>query len=369
MVNSGVFPVPSRRGGTENHVYQLTRSLIRQKVLVDLVSELSGDADRESLGKVIPVGIREAGIFNRGFWGYGLRNLVGGLAASLRALGTPWQGYDLVHSHGRIVPFCLTIASKIPVVCTVHDDPAPLPLSHHLSYRLNDRFIWRGFVKRSDHVIALHNGNKERLLRLGIPEERISVVPNGVDTEVFRPINDEKGSYCLYVGSLVERKGVSILLKSLAEIGSLKCHIVGTGPESYRLRKEAQDLAIEQRVAFLGNIPIHDLVREYQRAQFLVLPSYSEGMPLSVLEAMSSGTPVLTTDTPGLRELVLENETGILLKPGKPTDLARGLLRMAENPRRTRAMGLRARRLVEGTFAWKRIAREIAKVYRKVLGG
>ncbi len=366
MVNSGVFPIPTARGGTENHVYCLTRQLLADGVDVDLVSDLSADAECDYLGTVRPVNLREAGAFGLGFLGYSLRHLVGGMAAFVSAARQMDEDYDLIHCHGRVAPLCLSLYSKLPVVSTLHDDPPPPQLSRHAIYNLNERFVLRNLARWSTHLIGLHEGTKSWLLGMGIPEERISIVPNGVDTDLFQSSGKPKGSFCLFVGSLVKRKGTDLLLEALSQVDTLECHIVGSGPEGSFLRKKSRELELDGRVQFLGRVPLQELIDQYTRAQFLVLPSYAEGMPLTVLEAMSCGSPVVAADTPGTREVVLHNETGLLVQPGNVTPLADALTQLAGDPQRARLFGRRARQLVEEGFTWQTVAGKVLAVYNKI---
>lgn len=177
---------------------------------------------------------------------------------------------------------------------------------------------------------------REKVLALGVPAERVVVLPNGVDTGLFRPRDraaarrelglDPKARLVLFVGHLVPEKGPGIALEALhrlpKEAGLV---VVGTGPLAPELKTRAQELGLAGRVVWVGEVT-HERVAAYLAAcDCLVLPSLREGEPNAVLEALAAGRPVAASRVGGVPSLVSDGRQGFLAAPGDAADLARAL--------------------------------------------
>jgi glycosyltransferase involved in cell wall biosynthesis len=186
-------------------------------------------------------------------------------------------------------------------------------------------------------------------------------IPNYVDARLFRP-KFEPGNYALYFGRLAPEKGVATLIRSVAKSGiSLK--IAGVGPEDAALRQLASEL--QARVEFLGfqsGDVLHDLIRG---SRCVVLPSeWYENAPMSILESMALGKPVLGSRIGGIPELIEEGATGWLFASGSVEELSQRLLEIqGMPPGRIQVMGQLARTLVEARFTRARYAEAIRGLY------
>ena len=130
--------------------------------------------------------------------------------------------------------------------------------------------------------------------------------------------------YCLFVGSLVARKGPDILLHALSKV-RLPCVFVGDGPMRASLERLAARLGIADRVVFTGALEYHDVQAHYTGAEALVLPSVSEGVPLVAIEALSAGVPVIASNLQGIASVVHDRKNGLLVQSGDIPSLARAL--------------------------------------------
>ena len=233
--------------------------------------------------------------------------------------------------------------------------------------------MFLGLIRaRANCIIALSKAIKGEIMRWGIPAEKIVVIYNGVDTSVFSPglpsKNDSqekygiKNPYCLFVGQLTRRKGVDYLLKALAHV-NINCVIVGDGHERRSLMLLAKSLGISNKVSFTGAVPFEDLRGLYAGASFFVLPSVAEGMPLTILEAMSSGLPVIATSIPGMDEVISEGHNGFLVMSDDVKALHSKMQVLAEDAALRKKMGMNARRLVEKKFSWRCVARKKQLMY------
>jgi alpha-1,3-rhamnosyl/mannosyltransferase len=250
-------------------------------------------------------------------------------------------------------------------VVTIHDlsfesDPALM--------RQPDRFFFRTMVPRSarraDRVIVVSEQTRRDLARhYGLTGDKIRVIPNGVDA-VFSPDGERPtGSpYALFVGALQPRKDPLTAIAAVARLRDLRLLMVGPdkGSET-EAREEAHRLRLDGRIAFLGHVEKPELATLYRGAECLVLPSRYEGFGLPVVEAMASGTPVVTTTAGALPEVV--GDAAVLVEPGDADALAAGI----EQAIADRALLVRKGLERARSFSWPETARRTAAVYRELL--
>jgi len=278
--------------------------------------------------------------------------------------------FDLVHAHflypAGAVMAAAAAAEHVPLVITGHGfDVYRLPLRGG---------AWRetlvAAMRRSAAVITVSRRNASILEGLGIPD--VQVIPNGFDPSVFSPGSREEARARLglpgdlpllvSVGYLVPIKGLDIVLRGVAQLGSpARLVLVGTGPLRRSLEALARRLGIAERVRFAGEVP-HLRVADYLRAADLcVLGSLDEGNPAVLVESLGCGTPVVATRVGGIPE-VLGGEQGILVRPGDVASLREGLERALAGTWSRDGIAASA-----SPFAWPELARRIHAVYRQVL--
>lgn len=210
------------------------------------------------------------------------------------------------------------------------------------------------------------------------PAKRTLAIRNGVSLKSFHPneaaraearvrLGIDDGRVCLIcIASLVTQKRVDVLLEAIAKVVErgrpCTCFIVGEGPLSETLLHQAEALGLDGHVIFKG---FHADVREYLWAgDVFVLTSDSEGLPLSVLEAMACGLPCIVTDVGGSAEAVLDGECGIVVQPGSPEEVADAITVMLDQPERRAAMAQAALNRVRQHFD---IEKSMAQVSAKIL--
>jgi glycosyltransferase involved in cell wall biosynthesis len=210
----------------------------------------------------------------------------------------------------------------------------------------------------------------------------VVVIPNGVDTERFRPASRSEARtvlglnaeelMILFTGSLVKSKGVDTLLKAFArhpaELRTARLVYVGDGPEAPILETMAAELGVRGQVTLAGYRPVEELPAWYQACDMFVLPSQSEGLSISLLEALACGRPVITTPPDiGSHDAVEHGVNGYLCPFGDVDALAAALLEPAQSPQARREAGNAARSKVERQFAWPVIAKQVKEIYGEVL--
>jgi len=169
--------------------------------------------------------------------------------------------------------------------------------------------------------------------------------------------------HCLFVGSLVERKGPDILLRALTGTG-LPCIFVGDGPQRAALERLATRSGLADRVVFTGAVE-HGAVRSYYSgAELLVLPSVSEGVPLVAIEALGAGIPVVASNLTGISTVVRHGENGLLVKPGDERSLARALSLLEADPDLLAKLRHGAESSHQVLTSWADVAGQLGALYR-----
>jgi glycosyltransferase involved in cell wall biosynthesis len=292
------------------------------------------------------------------------------LPARHQILRMAWQLPRLLR---RLRPAVAHFQHALPLVysgrsvVTVHDlsferDPGLMGL--------RDRLVFRTAVPRSarraSRVIVVSEQTKRDLIEhSGVPDERITVVPNGVGPQ-FSPSGPQANGqpYALVVGSLEPRKDPLTAVEGFALLQEDDLRLVFAGPDrghGSAARDAAARRGLEQRVEFKGHVSDDELSALYRGAACLVFPSRDEGFGLPLLEAMASGVPVVSTNAGALPEIA--GDAAILVEPGNPVALAGGIERALADRERLIAAGLdRAKQ-----FSWAETAERTLAVYRDLL--
>jgi glycosyltransferase involved in cell wall biosynthesis len=213
-----------------------------------------------------------------------------------------------------------------------------------------------------------------------ISQKKIRVVPNGVDVQQFRPNEDNeqiKSRFCrnnehviLFVGNLIPRKGLHYLIRAakavLKENKSVKFLIVGDGPIKNKMLSYSKKLGVSEKFVFLGNVSDSLLSKLYNCADVFVSSSVQEGQGITLLEAQATAKPVIAFDVSAIKEVVMNKETGLLIKPDS-IELANSILQLISNKSLREKMGRLGRDFVKNNFSWNVCAKKMFEVYSEVL--
>lgn len=290
---------------------------------------------------------------------------------SLRAMRSAQQtaDFDLIDAHyfypdGVAASWLARWLGKPVVITARGTDMNLIP-----QYRL-PRMMIRAAAKRAAGVVAVSQALKDAIVSLGVPADKITVLRNGVDLELFHPRNREAaraalgltGTTLISVGHLIERKGHEFAIGALAQLKQCVLLIAGEGPERKNLEKLAQQLGVTDRVRFLGAVPHAKLQELYVAADALILASSREGWPNVLLEAMACGTPVVATAIWGNPEVVSCREAGVLMKNRTVEACAEAVEELLEAPS-DRA----ATRAYAEQFSWHETSAGQYALFRKIL--
>jgi colanic acid/amylovoran biosynthesis glycosyltransferase len=222
-------------------------------------------------------------------------------------------------------------------------------------------------------VACIGDFARSQLMALLPPEAwgKLHVVPCGVELPVFdgerAPVADEAELRILNVAQLERRKGHAVLIEAIAQLAEagvqVRATIVGEGPERPALDRLCERLAVTDRVELVGAVGQDEIRDFYARADVFVLPSFAEGVPVVLMEAMAMRLPTIATRIMGVPELVEEGVNGLLVAPGRPDELAAALRELAKSPPLRRRLGERGREVVAERYDVEQSARALAALF------
>jgi glycogen(starch) synthase len=386
LILSWEYP-PLIEGGLARHVRKLSEQLVAHGVEVHVLSR--GDesmAAEEEVGGVWVHRVREPRRpRDLGEFVTWVEHMNADMLAAGVELGDRFD-FDLVHGHDWLVAGAgdhLARRFRCPLVVTIHAteygrhqgwvDKHPQSYIHGVE---------RWMANRADRVITCSHYMRGHVADVyGLEEDRISVIPNGIDPLDLQPVDDldrlrsrfaaPDERLIVLVGRLVYEKGFQLALEALPglieRVGKVRFLVAGSGTHEQELRQQASELGLDDHGTFLGWIGDDVLHSLYRIADLTVVPSIYEPFGLVALEAMASGCPCLVADTGGLREVVPNEDVGLRFEARDPQSLsamAERLLTDAE---------LRDRLVAEAsehvlTFDWADVARQARAVYAELAG-
>ena len=306
------------------------------------------------------------------------------LAAGWRAARNVARQHQATMMHGHwVVPGGITAAiaaPRLPLVISLHGSDV------YVAERLAPaRSAARRAFARAGFVTSCSDDLARRAVALGAAPDRIETVPYGVDTSRFGPDSAARSArrhelgiadnvpLCVAAGRLVHKKGFEYLIHAIAEVPGVVLAIAGEGTLDRALRAQAEAQGAARRVLFLGNQP-QDKVGEYfAAANMICVPSVRDdsgnvdGLPNVVLEAMASGTPLITTAAGGIGAIVEQERTGLIVPERDSSALANAIRKVLAEPVSASEMGRAARAEVERHFGWERVAARFDAAYARAL--
>jgi len=385
LMLSWEFP-PRMVGGLGRHVDALTHALVAAGHDVDVVTREHPDAPaHEQVDgiRVVRVDVSPPGVPFDDFVPWVLAFNTSVLAAASR-LAHEYE-YDVVHVHDWLVASAgigVSDAFDIPLVGTVHATEYGRHQGHlpgPMNRLIHSIEGW--LVDRSDHTIVCSTYMRDQVRTLfGAPDMRIDVIPNGVAMDAFELPDPEVAALrarlvesdahlVLFAGRLEYEKGVQTVLHALERltdrVGPVRFLIAGVGTYSDELRALVDELGLTHRVRFTGFLEERALRLHYAAADVAVAPSIYEPFGLVAVEAMACGTPVVASDTGGLREIVAGGH-GLSFPPQDAEQLADRIADVLTDPARTAATVERARERIRELYDWRDVAARTIEVYLRV---
>lgn len=363
-------------GGGQVHVLELSKKLAENhnceidiftmnfldengKIQPEVESLIDGKIRLIRIGK-----IRTFGFKDRIFWMF---NLIRAVKKYNRK-----KKYDLIHAQANLPGIPGKILSKkleLPIVYTIHGsnflDLNKKNLFYIIEKILYTKIRYNREISVSKRFLDYKNKNE------------VICIPNGVDIEKFdrahekyAPAKDNDKFKILFVGRLDKIKGIDVLLKSLRQIKkdlierNAEISLVGYGYDENELKNISRNFSLENLVHFKGKLVGENLLKEYIISDLFILPSRSEGQPLTLLEAWAAKLPVIVTDVGDNRFFVKNGENGYIIPPNDANGLSAKILEAIKNPDLSR-MGKGGYAMVKEKYSWKNVAEKTYKTYEE----
>lgn len=273
--------------------------------------------------------------------------------------------YNINHTHfifpDGLVSFIIKRLAGLPYIITAHgsDVPGYNPNRFKFGHKLFSP-AWGRITRSAEQIICPSESLKSLVIKHG-PNDKIAVIPNGIDINKFRP-DANKRRRILLVSRMFERKGLQYFLRALEGLDlEYEVNIVGDGPYLRTLRQIAGELKITARFwGWLENTS-RELKELYETSSIFVFTSESENFPVVLLEAMAAGMTIITTKDTGCAEVV--GEAALLVEPRNPIAIRSALVKLMSNPDLCKEFGQAARRRLEYNFSWHAVAKQYSDLY------
>jgi glycosyltransferase involved in cell wall biosynthesis len=283
--------------------------------------------------------------------------------------------FDIIHAHSHLY-FTTNLCAL-----TRRLGPPPLVITNHgltsqtapdWLQRLYTATAARWTLKAADRVICYTETEQARLEKLGVGGHKVRLIHNGIDTELFSPgrsPRDARSHHVLWVGRFVPGKKPDLLVDSFrilaAQSPDYRLTMVGKGPFRKTVKEQVERLGLGGRVQFKDFVPNPQLPELYREAGVFVLTSSAEGVPRAMLEAMSCGVPVVSTELGQLKEVV--QDCGVLVPQGDPQAVADAIAGIANDRSLARNLGDNGRSRVMAGYSWKDTVERTVMVYEELL--
>jgi len=372
-------------GGNSIHVRELGENLSKLGNKVGVICRLAGGSYNglASIKQVKSPNIKVVSWFWANIYGLFL-----GLVT------TKANKYDLVYTRAGVsaAAWLISRLAKVPYVTEVNGliwDEARISWvgwwRKAFGYFLN--WIEGKAYRHSQHVVAVTPRIKEVLVAaLGIKPEKIAVIPNGANTDLFRPMDSKQAKdpldlnqaerLIVFVGKILAWQGIHYLIRSvpyiLEECPDTKILIVGDGPEKEELVKLAKEIGVSDWIIFAGMVSYDKVLLYINASDICVAPFIRERneksgvSPLKIYEYGACEKAIVASRLPGL-EFIEQDKLGILVEPDRPEELAAAIIKLLREPEIRRQMGENGRKYVVENHSWESVARKVAEVCQQVV--
>lgn len=378
MLNIDFYPL---LGGAQMHTLRLCRYLVGQGVRVQVITRAHpGLAENEQIDGV-PVYRTPL-----------LHDSRAGASLSFSSYALRWLAahrgeIQVVHSHEMLSPLTIGLtARRLLGMALVVNPHRGGYLGDVYKLRTRRRFSGRlrlAMARRDgDAFISVSKEISAELESVGVARQKIHFIPYALDTAVYRPLDSagrerlrleldlEPGIWACFAGRLVPEKGLDGLLRAwaegLADMPKVRLLIVGDGEERPGLEALAARLGLENRVRFSGAVP--ESLPYLQASDLYVQPSFTEGLPIAVLEAMACGLPAVASAVGGVTDLLRDGQNGLLVTPGDLAGLGGRLRNLADDADLRARLGAQARQDVDAYCAIEQVGRAHLELYRQLAG-
>lgn len=367
---------PNIYGGAGVHVDYLSRFLAK---LVEVEVRTFGDQNDPEGNNPRAIGFPTWDLLRHGRLPFAkvLQTLSVNLAFNNKPLTA-----DVVHCHtwySFFAGFLAKILYGTPLVVTMHSLEPLRPWKEEQlgsGYSLSS-WIEKNGVEYADKIIAVSAEMKEDIIRIyRAPVDKVVVIHNGIDLEQYHPVSDrsyldEQGidyPYLLFVGRISRQKGIIQLLEAMERLGQTRLVLCASSPDTPELEREVRErVGRNPRIKWINEmVPKEKVIQLYSHAAAFICPSVYEPFGIINLEAMACKTPVIASRVGGIKEVVNDGETGFLVSPDNPEELAERIKFTLDNPELIAKFKENGRKRVEQYFSWESVANRTVDLYRQI---
>ena len=366
------FFIPHYHGGGERRYYEIAKRLVKKGHQVDVICMKIGGVTNQE--EIEGINIHHIGPIIDKPPHRSSSNFINFIFAVFKWILT--HNYDLIdaQAYSPLIPaFFGAKLKKTPIIGTIYDvstdeDDQWIQSSKiaDLAEKILVRFPY-------DKIITVSNETKKSLIKYyGVQKNRVSVVYAGVDLELIDSVkvNEKYENTIIFVGRLVPHKHVDHLLKVVKslkkDIPNIKLIVVGNGAEKENLIKLTKEFEIGDNVKFLHDLDYTELISEMKKSNVLALPSTREGFGMVLAEANACGIPVVAYASGGVVEVVEDGVNGFLVEPFDLENLEIEMKSLLKNSSKRNNLGENGRKLVEKSFIWNKIVKDILNVYNSI---
>jgi glycogen synthase len=371
---------PNVVGGLSRHVYGLSEHLAQLGHQVHVVT--AGNGGLPMFEKINGVHVHRVTPLNNQddnflTWIAGLN-----LAMNFKVVKIAEEiKFDIVHAHDWLVgavAISLKEELSIPLLTTIHATEHGRNDGVHTEIQ---RFIHEKesqLIMQSNQIIVCSHYMKEELLtNFHLHEKKMAIVPNGIElgevkvnpNEIFPFVKNRK--YVFSVGRMVKEKGFETIIEAAQMAKESRSDvnfvIAGKGPMLERYRKMVSERQLDHIVAFIGYVTDEQRNALLVNSEIALFPSLYEPFGIVALEAMIHSKPTIVSETGGLKGIIMDKQTGLLMAPGDAKSLLANVNFLLNNPVKAREIGEKGRKIVKGLYGWKRIASQTVKVIEDTL--
>ena len=372
-------------GGIARVVYDLSRTLLKDGHDVTVVTYREGDAPYFEDDKGVKVYRVDNYMINPNNFIDWIMQMNFSMVSKVNELIAEQGNFDVIHAHDWLVAYAAkTIKNSynIPIIATIHATEAGRNSGiHDETQRYINDTEWMLTYEASE-VIVNSNYMKGELQRLfGLPYEKINVIPNGVNLNLFSGVERDYNfrrrfamdneKIILFMGRLVYEKGIQHLISAMPKIlngyHDAKLVICGKGGMMNELQAQVNAMGISQKVYFAGYMNGKDVQKMYKASDVAVFPSTYEPFGIVALEAMLSENPIVVSDIGGLNEIVQHRENGMKSYAGNPNSIADSILELLYDHKLCADITKKAKNKVRNEYNWSKIAQDTHFTYQKAI--
>ena len=283
--------------------------------------------------------------------------------------------FDVLHFHtlwpSSLFPLLRSKRFNIPIILSPHGQ---IDYMFERKWKSPYRYFVKRALEKADNVIVFNDHEKQQCLEFA-PSSKVEIIPNGVDLTFDNQTSPnsfhglkikDRDKIVLFVGTANRRKGFHDIIETASKFDKIGCDdikfvVIG------ELTPEFEQSNFPKNIILLGRLPSREVSCFYKRADVLILPSYSEGMPLVILEAMANGLPVISTNIGSIPSIVHEEHSGFIIKPGDAEMLGKKICHILNYPEEASKMGEAGKKLYEERFTGKRMALDHLELYQKLI--